>query len=131
MPPLPSEAGIPGRSRFCSIAGGMEDTLLNTATNTPMKTARNVTFDIKQGKRDEFTRLFNSEVIPTLKKQAGFHSELALVHDGHASAISVWNDSKSADKYEKDIYPQLLRQLEPIMSGTATVKTYEVCASTL
>ncbi len=96
-----------------------------------LKTARNVRFQIKQGKRDEFTRLFNDEVIPMLKKQDGFHSELAMLHDSNASAISVWKDVQSADRYQSDLYPQLIRRLEPVMAGAPTVETFEVTATTL
>lgn len=96
-----------------------------------LQTARNVKFQVKQGKRDELSRLFKEELIPTLKKQDGFQSEMALYHDGHASAISVWKDSASATKYETEIYPNLLRRLEPVLVGTPTVETYEVAASTI
>ncbi len=96
-----------------------------------MQTARNVKFQIKAGKRDEFTRLLNDELIPMLKKQDGFRTELALIHNDQASAISVWKDSDSAMKYEKDAYPQLMRRLEPVIVGAPTVEKYEVAGTTL
>jgi quinol monooxygenase YgiN len=99
--------------------------------DTVLLTARNVKFQIKAGKRDEFTRLFNDELIPMLKKQDGFRSELALLHNEQASAISIWKDSDSAMKYEKETYPQLVRRLEPVISGAPTVEKYEVAATTL
>jgi quinol monooxygenase YgiN len=92
-------------------------------------TARNVKFQIKPGKRDEFTRLLNDELIPLLKKQDGFRSELALLDNEKASAISIWKDASSATKYEKETYPQLVRRLEPLMIGTPTVEMYEVAAT--
>lgn len=96
-----------------------------------MQTARNVKFQIKPEKRDEFTRLFRDELIPMLKKQEGFRSELALLNKDNASAISLWKDADSAMKYEKETYPQLVQRLQPLIVGTPTVEKYEVAATTL
>ena len=41
-----------------------------------MRFARDVQFQIKNGKEKEFTTLIENEVIPTLKKQPGFEQEL-------------------------------------------------------
>ncbi len=87
--------------------------------------ARSVRFDIAADKNDEFHTLFRNEVLPTLKKQAGFKDELLLVKDQHVLAISVWNDMDSARNYESNTYPQLDKALRPLMSGKPTVETFK------
>ena len=87
--------------------------------------ARSVRFDIATDKNEEFKTLFRNEVLPTLKKQAGFKNELLLVNEQHVQAISVWNDMDSARKYESATYPQLDKTLRPVMAGKATVETFK------
>jgi len=87
--------------------------------------ARSVRFDIARDKNDEFHSLFKNEVLPTLKKQAGFKDELLLVKDQHVLAISFWNDMDAARNYESTAYPQLDRKLRPLMSGQPTVETFK------
>ena len=90
----------------------------------PTGIARSVRFDIATDKTEEFKTLFRNEVLPTLRKQAGFKNELLLVNDQHVQAISVWNDMDSARKYESATYPQLDKTLRPVMSGKSTVETF-------
>jgi hypothetical protein len=93
-------------------------------TNNKGQIARSVRFDIATDKNEEFHTLFRNEVLPTLKKQEGFKDELLLVQDQHVLAISVWNNVDSARKYESATYPQLDKTLRPIMTGKATVETF-------
>jgi quinol monooxygenase YgiN len=96
-----------------------------------MQFARNVHFQIKNGKEKEFTTLFENEVIPMLRKQNGFRNELTLVNPEGAVGISLWEDRKSAETYNTSTYPQILAKLNPVIVGTPTVKTYDVTATTL
>lgn len=86
--------------------------------------ARSVRFDLARDKNDEFHSLFRNEVLPTLKKQAGFKDELLLVQDQHVLAISFWNDMDSARDYESTTYPQIDRKLRSVMAGQPTVETF-------
>ena len=96
----------------------------NTKSNKG-QIARSVRFDIAPNKSEEFHTLFRNEVLPILKKQAGFQDELLLVDDQHVLAISVWNDMDSARKYESATYPQLDKTLRPVMTGRPTVETFK------
>jgi len=96
-----------------------------------MKIARNVQFEIKAGQAKEFQRVMHAEVLPLLKKQAGFSEELTLTHKDKGIAISVWNDQASVDSYVKNTYPQILAKLNPMLTGTPDVKNYDVTASQL
>jgi heme-degrading monooxygenase HmoA len=96
-----------------------------------MKFARNVHFQIKEGKEKEFTTLFENEVIPLLKKQGGFREEMTLLNQKGNLGISVWDDRKSAEAFQTAVYPGILKTLGPVIEGTPTVDTYEVANSTL
>ena len=96
-----------------------------------MKFARNVHFEIKTGKEQEFTTLFENEVIPLLKKQSGFREEMTLLNKNGNLGISVWDDRKSAETFQANTYPGILKTLGPVIEGIPTVDTYEVANSTL
>jgi heme-degrading monooxygenase HmoA len=96
-----------------------------------MQFARNVHFKIKNGKEKEFTTLFESEIIPMLRKQNGFQNELTFVNPDEAVGVSLWDNRKSAEAYQASTYPQILAKLNPVIVGTPTVKTYDVTATTL
>jgi quinol monooxygenase YgiN len=96
-----------------------------------MQYARNVHFQIKPGKEQEFTTLVENEVIPMLRKQSGFQNELTFVNPNGAIGISLWEDRKSAENYNTSTFPQVLAKLNPVIVGTPKVETYDVTASTL
>ena len=96
-----------------------------------MQFARNVHFQIKNGKEKEFSTVFENEVLPILRKQSGFQNELTLVNPNGAVGISLWNDRQSAEAYNTSTYPQVLEKLNPVIVGTPKVETYDVTATTL
>lgn len=96
-----------------------------------MRFARNVEFHIKQGKQDELSKVLHNEVLPLLKKQDGFHTELTLVNDRQARAISVWDTRANAEKYGKNTFSTVMDKVQPYIDGTPNVQMYEVAASTL
>jgi quinol monooxygenase YgiN len=97
-----------------------------------MRFARNVQFQIKNGKEQEFNNLFEKEVLPMLRKQAGFQEEVTLVNNkAGAVGISLWDDRKSAETYQTATYPQVLAKLTHLIDGTPRVETYETASSYL
>jgi hypothetical protein len=94
-----------------------------------MRFARNVHFQIKNGKEQEFASLFEKDVLPMLRKQNGFVEELTLVNPKGAHAISLWDTRQSADTYQTGTYPQVLAKLTTVIEGTPTIETYENATS--
>jgi quinol monooxygenase YgiN len=90
-----------------------------------MRFARNVHFQIKNGKEQEFASLFEKDVLPMLRKQSGFLEEVTLVNPKGAHAISLWDNRQNADTYQTATYPQVLAKLTTVIEGTPTVETYE------
>jgi quinol monooxygenase YgiN len=96
-----------------------------------MRVARNVSFQVKTGKMTEFNRIFETEVLPMLRKQKGFKHELALVDKDRVVGFSLWEDRACADAYNRDVYPQIVQKLTPLTDGTPRVETFEVSITTL
>jgi hypothetical protein len=55
--------------------------------------ALNVSIILKPNTLNDFTQTFEKEVIPMLRKQAGFRDEIAVAADGgrDVTAISLWD----------------------------------------
>jgi len=94
-----------------------------------MRFARNVQFQIKTGKEQEFNGLFEREVLPMLRKQEGFQEEVTLVNPKGAYAISLWDNRKNPETYATATYPQILAKLNVFLVGTPNVETYETASS--
>ena|ERR1700730_4076800 len=94
--------------------------------------ARNVTLHLKANKGAEFTKMLENDVLPVLRKQAGFKDEITfLAPEGNeAVAISLWEKKENAEAYSRDTYPTVLRSLERVVEGTPEVDSYEVSNST-
>ena len=94
--------------------------------------ARHVSFQLKPIKREELTQMFDREILPLLQKQNGFTDEITLVDpDGkQVLAISLWASKESADNYNRETYPQVLKSLTRLIEGTPQVRGYEAVIST-
>ncbi len=94
--------------------------------------SRTVHFKIRNGKEQEFKKTFESNVVPTLRKQAGFEGELVLAQDTHrAMGISLWKDRMAAETYQKTTYPKVLETLTPLLDGPPRVELCDVSFTTL
>ena len=94
--------------------------------------ARNVTMRLKPNSVPEFTKTFENEVLPMLRKQTGFQDELTLVLPGGTEVvgISLWEKKENAETYDRGTYAQVLKTLAKVIDGTPKVQTYDVCNST-
>ena len=94
--------------------------------------ARNVSLHLKANTVGEFTRTLEKDVLPLLRKQHGFKDEISFLSSdrSEAVAISLWDRKENADKYGREIYPQVLTSLAKVVEGTPTVEAYEVSNST-
>ena len=95
--------------------------------------ARNVSFHLKSNMLSDYTRAFEKDVLPLLRKQNGFKDEIAFAGPGgvDVTAISLWENKKDADNYNASMYPQVLKTLARFIEGTPQVHTSDVVTSTL
>jgi hypothetical protein len=95
--------------------------------------ARNVSLRLKPNTLSEFTRIFEKEVIPMLRKQSGFRDEIAFAVPGGLDvvAISLWDTKDYAEAYNTSGYPELLKILDKVLDGTPRVQVSDVISSTI
>ncbi len=95
--------------------------------------ARNVSIRLKPSTLSEFTRIFEKEVIPMLRKQRGFRDEIAFAVPGGLDvvAISLWDTKDYAEAYNTAGYPEVLKILDKVLDGTPKVQVSDVISSTI
>jgi hypothetical protein len=94
--------------------------------------ARNVSFHVKSNMFAEYTRTFDQNILPLLRKQNGFKDEITFSGPGgvDVTAISLWDNKASSDTYNTNTYPEVLKTMARFIEGTPQVKTGEVVNST-
>jgi hypothetical protein len=94
--------------------------------------ARNVSIHLKSNMLSDYTRTFEKDILPLLRKQNGFKDELTLAGSGgiDVTAISLWDNKNDADTYNTNTYPQVLKSLAKFIEGTPEVHTFDVVNST-
>jgi heme-degrading monooxygenase HmoA len=94
--------------------------------------ARNVSIKLKPNTLTDFNQTFEKEVVPMLRKQAGFRDEIALASDDgiQVTAISLWDSKERAETYNSASYPTVLKSLEKYLDGVPTVRASNVINST-
>jgi hypothetical protein len=93
--------------------------------------ARSVSIHLKPNSSVGFTKQIENEVVPTLRKQAGFQDELTFLAMGgtEAVAISLWDKKENADAYARTDCPEVLKILHRFVEGIPMVQVYEVANS--
>ena len=94
--------------------------------------ARNVSIHLKSNMLSDYTRTFEKDVLPLLRRQHGFKDEITFAGAGgvDVTAISLWENKADADTYNTNTYPQVLKTMERFIDGTPKVQTSDVVNST-
>ena len=94
--------------------------------------ARTLSVQLQPNKFAEFTKIFEKNVLPLLRKQKGFKDELVLAAPDSVDvlAISLWDTEKNAATYDQGTYKDVLKTLESMTVGAPKVVTSEVISST-
>jgi len=94
--------------------------------------ARNVSIHLKSNMLSDYTRTFEKDILPLLRKQNGFKDEITFAGPGgvDVTAISLWDKKADADAYSTNTYPQVLKTMARFIEGTPKVQTSDVVNST-
>ena len=92
--------------------------------------ARHVTLQLKPEIVHEFPRLagyLQKEILPLLRKQKGFIEELFLIdpNQTEAVAISLWEEKEHAEKFNREVYPTVVKLLNKYLAADPVVKEFE------
>jgi hypothetical protein len=95
--------------------------------------ARNVSIHLKSNMLSDYTRMFDKDILPLLRRQNGFRDEITFAGPGgvDVTAISLWENKADAEAYNTNAYPEVLRTLARFIEGTPKVHTADVVTSTL
>jgi hypothetical protein len=94
--------------------------------------ARNVSIHLKSNMLSDYTRSFENDILPLLRKQKGFKDEITLSTPGSLDvvAISLWENKANAEAYNTNTYPEVLKTFARMIDGTPRVQTFESVTST-
>lgn len=94
--------------------------------------ARKVTVHLKPNMISEYGHVFETQILPLLRKQAGFKDEITLASDSglDVTAISLWESKRDAEIYNTNTYPEVVKIFSKLTDGTPKVQTSEVVNST-
>ena len=94
--------------------------------------ARNVSIHLKSNMLSDYTRTFDKDILPLLRKQKGFRNEITLSNPGSLDviAISLWENRADAEAYNTNTYPEVLKTFARMIDGTPKVQTFEGVTST-
>ena len=93
--------------------------------------AGNVSLRLKPNTLPMFTKAFEDQILPLLRKQPGFQDAIVLENEGiRITTISLWDSKDHLDAYDKSTYPQVLKSLEKVLDGQPKVRLATVVHST-
>ena len=94
--------------------------------------ARNVSFHLKPNMLADYTRAFDKDILPLLRKQNGFKDEITFASSNEidVTAISLWDNKADAEKYNTNSYPEVLKTMARFIEGTPKVQSSDVVSST-
>ena len=94
--------------------------------------SRNISIHLKSNMLSDYTRSFENDILPLLRKQKGFKDEITLSNPGSLDvvAISLWENKANAEAYNTNTYPEVLKTFARMIDGTPKVQTFESVTST-
>jgi hypothetical protein len=94
--------------------------------------ARNVSIHLKSNMLSDYTRTFEKDILPLLRRQNGFKDEITFAGPGgiDVTAISLWESKTDAEAYNTNTYPEVLKTMARFIEGTPKVQTSDVVTST-
>jgi heme-degrading monooxygenase HmoA len=95
--------------------------------------ARNVALRLRPNVLSQFTQIFEKEVLPILRRQAGFRDAIVFATSAGTDviAVSLWDAKEHAEAYNTAAYPEVLRSLRGVLDGNPKVRIADVISSTI
>lgn len=94
--------------------------------------ARNVSVHLKSNSVHEFGHVFESQVLPLLRKQKGFKDGITIASSNglDVTAISLWDTKADAEAYNTGTYPEVVKTLSKLTDGSPRVQNCDLVSST-
>ena len=94
--------------------------------------AHQVSMQLMPDSRADFLHKIESEVLPLLRRQAGFQDEITLVNpvSNVAMSVSLWDSKANVDAYQLEGFAEVAVLLSKLIDGAPRVGSYQVYNST-
>jgi quinol monooxygenase YgiN len=94
--------------------------------------ARNISIHLKPNMLADFSGAFEKQIVPMMRKQAGFRDEMVFAGDNtnNVTAISLWDTKEHADAYATSTYADVVKALDKFLDGPPKVRVMTVINST-
>lgn len=94
--------------------------------------SRIVTMRPKSDSSAKLTKTLEEQIMPILRKQAGFRDEIILLSPDSTKAVAVsfWDEKEKAEAYGRTAYPQVLEIVKDLLEENPSVKSFDVLSST-
>jgi quinol monooxygenase YgiN len=80
-------------------------------------------------KKDEILRVLKDRVVPVLREQRGFLEFLPFtpeIKNERFISITLWADKKDAERYERELLPEVQEIMKPYLAVPMTARIYTV-----
>jgi heme-degrading monooxygenase HmoA len=86
---------------------------------------------LKPDKANEFVKVWNSQILPLLKKQDGFVDEILLLEEGSKApcGLSFWKSREQCERYQREGFQQAKSIVRDLMHGSPKTRGFEVAAA--
>lgn len=93
---------------------------------------RRVIMNLKPGSAAEVGRIFESEVLPLLRKQKGMRHDDSFISPALSEAVlnSYWDTQEYAESYGRAGYPAALKALAKVLEGEPQVELFSISSPT-
>jgi quinol monooxygenase YgiN len=80
-------------------------------------------------RKDEIVRVLKKDVLPIMRKQHGFLEFLPFIPEVKNErwiSITLWADKKDAERYERELFPEVQAIMKPYLAVPMIVRNYAV-----
>ena len=91
--------------------------------------ARMLEGNLKLEKKPDFPTKMRDEVLPILKKHAGFVDIIALENEikpERFCILSLWHNKADAERYERESFPKVNEIIKPFLTMPVVVTAFKV-----
>ena len=91
---------------------------------------RQIIVNIHPDKLDEFRKIYNEQIVPTVKAHKGnLHTFLmeSIDKEGETTSFTAWETQEDGDAYERSgTYVEMVNRVKHTFAGIPTLWSYEV-----
>ncbi|HEU5403204.1 MAG TPA: antibiotic biosynthesis monooxygenase [Terriglobales bacterium] len=91
--------------------------------------ARHIEVNLKPEKLVEFKALYESEVLPLMKRQTGFLDSITLTPENvndRSVTITLWRTKQDCENYHKKEFPRILEMVKPFLRDNPKIDYFNV-----